>query len=382
MRHSGCGTAPGRPPGLSLLTSLPPPSSTAFSAAPVSASTSVLSASSISFSHWCRPSRSKCGSLRCATPVAPHSCLHGSARQRGCELNLFQPKKLGNFDCTFCLDCVHSCSHGNVGLIAIAPGASILKDRRLSRRRDVTVLAGVSVFGAFISAAVMTGPVMIWLHQWHARLGSMLAATTLFYVAGLVLVPGLLVFLCGRAKPELTGRFLLALVPLGFSMWLAHFCYHLVTGWNSVIPVVERIRSTLATGVSTAGALPSWMPPFEILALDAGLLLSLYLAWRIACSQSPAGERCARTDGSLGDPRRRALLGRTVDPEPANGNAWHGDEMTRAPWRLLVLAAWPVARPSPSPTAEPYNFGKRPGPSWSHCLRLRRRSAPDRSTSA
>ncbi len=40
-----------------------------------------------------------CGS--CST----HDCIRGNDRQRGCELHLFQPKKLGNFDCTFCLDC-------------------------------------------------------------------------------------------------------------------------------------------------------------------------------------------------------------------------------------------------------------------------------------
>jgi len=31
--------------------------------------------------------------------------------QRGCELALFQPRKVGNLDCTFCLDCVYACPH-------------------------------------------------------------------------------------------------------------------------------------------------------------------------------------------------------------------------------------------------------------------------------
>ena len=37
--------------------------------------------------------------------------------QRGCELYLFQPKKAGNLDCTFCLDCVKACPHDNVALL-------------------------------------------------------------------------------------------------------------------------------------------------------------------------------------------------------------------------------------------------------------------------
>jgi hypothetical protein len=52
-----------------------------------------------------------CGS--CVT----HDCIRGNDRQRGCELRLFQPKKLGNFDCTFCLDCVHACPQQNVGIL-------------------------------------------------------------------------------------------------------------------------------------------------------------------------------------------------------------------------------------------------------------------------
>src|SRR3954467_4253357 len=36
--------------------------------------------------------------------------------QRGCELALFQPQKVGNMDCTFCLDCVQACPHDNVGI--------------------------------------------------------------------------------------------------------------------------------------------------------------------------------------------------------------------------------------------------------------------------
>ncbi|TBR23091.1 4Fe-4S binding protein, partial [bacterium] len=37
---------------------------------------------------------------------------------RGCELGLFLPRKVGNMDCTFCLDCVAACPADNVGLRA------------------------------------------------------------------------------------------------------------------------------------------------------------------------------------------------------------------------------------------------------------------------
>ena len=52
-----------------------------------------------------------------------YDCIRGNAEQRGCELQLFQPKKGGNLDCTFCLDCVHACPHDNVGILAVRPAA-------------------------------------------------------------------------------------------------------------------------------------------------------------------------------------------------------------------------------------------------------------------
>jgi polyferredoxin len=51
-----------------------------------------------------------------------HDCLRGNARQRGCEMDLYLPRKSGNFDCTFCLDCVRACPHDNVGVMAVPPG--------------------------------------------------------------------------------------------------------------------------------------------------------------------------------------------------------------------------------------------------------------------
>jgi Polyferredoxin len=52
---------------------------------------------------------------------ATHDCIRGNATQRGCELHLFQPRKSGNMDCTFCLDCIKACPHDNVGILAVAP---------------------------------------------------------------------------------------------------------------------------------------------------------------------------------------------------------------------------------------------------------------------
>jgi hypothetical protein len=120
---------------------------------------------------------------------------------------------------------------------------------------DLAALVLILVLGAFVSAASMTGPVMMWMHLWHARLGSMLPVTTMYYAAGQLLVPAVLL-------REATYHYILALVPLGFSMWFAHLFYHLLTGWSNVIP--------------------SWPPSVQVLGLDLGFLLTLYLVWRRA----------------------------------------------------------------------------------------------------
>ena len=242
---------------------------------------------------------------RCTT----YDCIRGNAQQRGCELQLFQPKKVGNLDCTFCLDCVHACPHANVGILAVTPGSDLIDDpyrsslRRLSRRPDVAALALVLVFGAFANAGAMVEPVLRW-QQWAATQAG--ARPILPITGGLLLaviiVPALSVGLCGWIGRLLSGvgtparelicRFALSLVPLGLGMWAAHFTFHLFTGANTLVPVVQRMvadRGSPLLGepmwaLSASAAPQTWLLPLQLLLLGVGLLLTLYVAWRIASS--------------------------------------------------------------------------------------------------
>jgi cytochrome c oxidase assembly factor CtaG len=89
-----------------------------------------------------------------------HDCIRGNDRQRGCELNLFQPKKAGNFDCTFCLDCVQACPQENVGVLRLLPAQTLVEDRRgsaigrLMRRPDVAALARVPACARLLARAL------------------------------------------------------------------------------------------------------------------------------------------------------------------------------------------------------------------------------------
>ncbi len=233
-----------------------------------------------------------------------HDCLHGNAGQRGCELYLFQPKKSGNFDCTFCLDCVHACPNDNVGILASPPGLTILDGRHRSgigrlARLDIVALVLVLVFGAFLNAAGMTIPVMNWMNGWQARLGlvSRVPMVAAFYFIGLFLPLALVVVLSRSRSKDPGTSFALTLAPLGFSMWIAHLWFHFLTAWSSILPAAGRALNRgfhFTSLASRSMQAPAWWPPAEILLLDSGLLLTLYLSWRVA------SRRAGGTGSALG----------------------------------------------------------------------------------
>ncbi len=177
-----------------------------------------------------------------------------------------------------------------------------LRRRPLQPAPDIAALVLVLVFGAFANAAGMVGPVADG-QQWLAELVGLqypLLATTLFYLVAVLVLPlpavagaAALSRCWGRLECStlaVTTRFAYALVPLGFGMWLAHYTYHLATGYDAVVPVTQRFAADL--GITSLGApewaraccrpMPAWLLPLEILFLDVGLLLSLYTGYRQA----------------------------------------------------------------------------------------------------
>jgi hypothetical protein len=223
-------------------------------------------------------------------------------------------------DCTFCLDCIHACPHENVGILVELPGKQLWHDSfrsgvgQFGKRPDLAALIVVLTFGAFVNAAGMVAPVLEWrdemvflLPEW-----SPILATSLFFVLSLLVLPVLMVgasaAICrwsGQVKAsavEVATHFSYALVPIGFSMWLAHYSFHFLASFDAMIPALQRCAGdlgwTLPGSPTEAGAccrpVADWLLRLEILLLDVGLLLSLYSAYRIAISRSDCRSQAFR----------------------------------------------------------------------------------------
>jgi hypothetical protein len=236
----------------------------------------------------------------------------GRIVQRGCELALFLPRKTGNMDCTFCLDCVYSCPHDNVALGTRLPGSELWIDPqrsgigRFSKRPDLAWLAVLFTFGALLNAFGMVSPVYA-VEAWLARLlGTTREAPVLgvLFAAGLVVEPVVLLGLAALLTRRAAGgrgpllpvamRFAYALIPLGFGVWLAHYGFHLLTGVWTVVPVAQDVlrRQGLpllgAPAWGLGGLSPGAVYPLEMGLLGLGLLGSLLVAYRIAARDYPA----------------------------------------------------------------------------------------------
>jgi hypothetical protein len=222
-------------------------------------------------------------------PAAPHSTL-----QRGCELALFLPSKVGNLDCTFCLDCVHACPHDNVALAARTPGLELADNGRrsgigrLSRRPDIAVLFVVFVFGGVLNAFGMAAPAHAFEHWVAHTLGTTSDVLTLaiLFVTALVVAPVLLLGSAAAATAWLTGgplsscvrtaaSYAPALVPLGVGVWLSHYGFHLLTGALTIVPVMQSAAIDLLGWAALGSPLWSWtgMQPGQVFPIEVGVIL-------------------------------------------------------------------------------------------------------------
>jgi ferredoxin len=239
-------------------------------------------------------------------------CIAGNATQRGCELWLFQPRKVGNMDCTFCLDCVHACPYDNIGISTRLPGSDIWASGfrsgigALTKRPDIAALVLVFTFGALLNAFGMVSPVYA-LEQWLMHmLGTPYEAPALglIFAVGLVVEPLVLIGLTGWAARWLSNaqesllpfimRYVYALVPLGFGIWLSHYAFHFLTGFWTLVPVLQSTARDLGLPLigparwPLGAGLPAGMvQPVEFGFISLGLFGGLLVLWQLVQRDAP-----------------------------------------------------------------------------------------------
>ena len=235
--------------------------------------------------------------------------------QRGCELGLFLPHKVGNIDCTFCLDCVHACPEDNVAIATRIPGEELAIDPlrsgigRISRRADLTLLVIVFTFGALLNAFGMVSPV----YAFQTWLSGLVGSRSEFVILGLLFLLGLgvlplvalsLTALAVRARTgarmvEHVRHFAFSLAPLGFGIWLAHYSFHFLTGLWTFVPVAQH--ALVRSGIELLGR-PRWglggltesqVWPIEIGFLLLGAFGSIAVSLRLARRDFPRQVRAA-----------------------------------------------------------------------------------------
>jgi len=237
----------------------------------------------------------------------------GVVLQRGCELRLFLPSKVGNMDCTLCLDCVHACPHDNIALAGRLPGAELTDPRRrsgigrLTKRWDIAALVVLFTFGSLMNAFGMIAPAQA-VEAWISRtFGFASEAPALAAVFAAVLVAAPLVLLGSGAQitrqvardrihsaTQIAVNYTYALVPFGFGVWLAHYGFHLLTGALTIVPVTQRAAINLFHQAALGP--PMWrltgMRPGAVFPIQVGFILlgtmgSLAAAYQITEREYP-----------------------------------------------------------------------------------------------
>ncbi len=121
-------------------------------------------------------------------------------------------------------------------------------------------------------------------------------------------------------------------------MWAAHLLFHLFTGWATLEPALHQAAADLGWhllapahwGMEQPLLPANTMLSVQLLLLDAGLLLTLYLGWRLA-QQWAAPRRPGRAAAvAVGNHGCCSLCGGRLDHAPAHADARRHDESMKA----------------------------------------------------
>lgn len=223
-------------------------------------------------------------------------CVNGSPSMLGCGTELYVPLVASNLDCVFCLDCARACPYDNVALAARPPLAELVNDA-WPRRWDISFLVLVFVFASVGNAFGMVPPIyslQAASATWFPWLNETLILLLILLIIDLLLPASLGLGAAWlsrglvRAHEPLRvslARYVPALVPLGVSIWLAHYGFHFATGALAIVPVFQEFL--IDHGLNWLGSEPlwqlgailpfSWLLPLQLFIVVGGLAASLFV---------------------------------------------------------------------------------------------------------
>lgn len=236
---------------------------------------------------------------------------HSPQGTPGCGTLLFAPQIKSNMDCVMCLDCARACPHDNVGLFARKPGAELVRPDSFPHRYDLAFLLIALTALGLVNAFGMVPPVYDLMRTMASTLGlpqagfsdqaiEAVVLAIIFVVGGLIL-PALLSFAAAALARLLTNTarrdslrvaltvFAPAFVPLGMGFWIAHYGFHFLIGFLTIIPAAQNF--SLDHYITIFGQ-PDWslagiqnlqvVGLIQVIALLGGFAGAMWVAQKIA----------------------------------------------------------------------------------------------------
>ncbi|MDH4138776.1 MAG: 4Fe-4S binding protein, partial [Anaerolineae bacterium] len=240
-------------------------------------------------------------------------CYLGSEKGHGCPWMVKPWRLQRNAYCGLCTECLKTCPKDNVAVNLRPFGSDLFV--RAGRGLGEAYNALIMLTCALLYSAIFLGP-WGWLKDWAgvATISGRVLYASVFLGINLLAVPGLFLLatalskgLSGLQATSLKQSFVdhaCALVPMGLSMWIAFsFSFIFVNGSYALSVISDPFgwgwdlfgtRSYPWTPV-----LVELVPYLQVVTLIAGLIFSIYVAYRIG-QQHNADE----SQATRGEPRR------------------------------------------------------------------------------
>lgn len=213
--------------------------------------------------------------------VSPTTSAASKPYFPGCETQLYVPQIQSNRDCTLCFNCVRACPHDNVALHIRLPHSESKPKLDFVLFGLVLWLAGLfNAWAMTPSYFAMAQQMSEWL---NTRNEGLLLALLMLGSIGLGALGTLAVaFWASRlggyadSVQQAMRRWGVVVFPLSFAMWAGHYSFHFLTGWASIIPVLQQ-RLGLNANWLLAGSIPeNTLFPLQVCILYVGFSVGLW----------------------------------------------------------------------------------------------------------